>query len=57
HRQITRCRPPLRPFEQHMLHKMRHTVKFHVSEILAKLNAESRTEAVAIAIRQGLVPL
>jgi NarL family two-component system response regulator YdfI len=32
-----------------------HTAKFHVSQILAKLGAESRTEAVAIGIRQGLV--
>ncbi len=40
-----------------VLHISEHTVKFHVSEILAKLNAESRTEAVATAIRQGLIPL
>jgi DNA-binding NarL/FixJ family response regulator len=32
-----------------------HTAKFHVSQILAKLGAESRTEAVAIGIRRGLV--
>jgi DNA-binding NarL/FixJ family response regulator len=32
-----------------------HTAKFHVSQILAKLGAESRTEAVAIGIRNGLV--
>jgi DNA-binding NarL/FixJ family response regulator len=32
-----------------------HTAKFHVSQILAKLGAESRTEAVTIAIRHGLV--
>jgi DNA-binding NarL/FixJ family response regulator len=32
-----------------------HTVKFHVASILNKLNAGSRTEAVAIGIRQGLV--
>jgi two-component system, NarL family, nitrate/nitrite response regulator NarL len=32
-----------------------HTAKFHVSQILAKLGAESRTEAVAIGIRHGLV--
>jgi len=32
-----------------------HTAKFHVSQILAKLGAESRTEAVAIGIRHGFV--
>jgi DNA-binding NarL/FixJ family response regulator len=32
-----------------------HTVKFHVASILAKLGAESRTEAVAKAARMGLV--
>ena len=34
-----------------------HTAKFHVSQILAKLNAVSRAEAVSIAMRRGLVPL
>lgn len=34
-----------------------HTVKFHVASILAKLGAGSRTEAVSIGIRRGLVPL
>jgi DNA-binding NarL/FixJ family response regulator len=34
-----------------------HTVKFHVASILAKLDADSRTEAVAVAARQGLVML
>jgi NarL family two-component system response regulator LiaR len=33
----------------------RSTVKFHVSNILSKLSAESRTEAVAIAIQNHLV--
>lgn len=32
----------------------RSTVKFHVSNILSKLHASSRTEAVAIAIENGL---
>jgi DNA-binding NarL/FixJ family response regulator len=32
-----------------------HTVKFHVASLMAKLGAGSRTEAVTIGIRQGLV--
>lgn len=34
-----------------------HTVKFHVNAILGKLNAQSRTEAVVIATRLGLILL
>jgi DNA-binding NarL/FixJ family response regulator len=34
-----------------------HTVKFHVASILDKLDADSRTEAVAQAARYGLVML
>jgi NarL family two-component system response regulator YdfI len=34
-----------------------HTVKFHVTSILGKLGASSRTEAVSIGIRHGLVLL
>jgi DNA-binding NarL/FixJ family response regulator len=34
-----------------------HTVKFHVASILAKLNAASRTEAVTMGVRQGLILL
>jgi two-component system nitrate/nitrite response regulator NarL len=34
-----------------------HTAKFHVNAILAKLGAESRTEAVVLASRLGLVVL
>jgi DNA-binding NarL/FixJ family response regulator len=34
-----------------------HTVKFHVASILAKLGAATRTEAVTIGLRKGLVPL
>jgi len=34
-----------------------HTAKFHVASILAKLDADSRTEAVAHAARMGLVML
>ena len=33
----------------------RHTVKFHVASVLAKLRASSRTKAVVIAVRRGLV--
>lgn len=33
----------------------RSTVKFHVSSILGKLGASSRTEAVAVAIQEGLI--
>lgn len=34
-----------------------HTAKFHVAQILAKLRAASRAEAVALGIRRGMVPL
>jgi DNA-binding NarL/FixJ family response regulator len=34
-----------------------HTVKFHVSSILAKLGAASRTEAVTIGMTRGLVAI
>ncbi|OLC94220.1 MAG: hypothetical protein AUH86_14945 [Acidobacteria bacterium 13_1_40CM_4_58_4] len=34
-----------------------HTVKFHVASILGKLGASSRTEAVSLGIRGGLVLL
>ena len=32
-----------------------HTVKFHVSSVLAKLDAGSRTEAVSHGIKNGLI--
>lgn len=34
-----------------------HTVKFHVAAIMSKLGAASRTEAVAVAARRGLLVL
>jgi len=34
-----------------------HTVKFHVASILAKFGASTRTEAVTIGVRRGLVML
>jgi NarL family two-component system response regulator YdfI len=34
-----------------------HTVKFHVTSILGKLGAASRTEAVSLAVRLGLILL
>jgi len=34
-----------------------HTAKFHVASLFAKLGARSRTEAVSLGLRQGLVPL
>ena len=37
------------------LHISEHTVKFHVSSILAKLGAETRTEAVSLGYREGLI--
>lgn len=39
----------------HRLNISEHTVKFHVTSILGKLNAGSRTEAVMIGIRQGVI--
>jgi DNA-binding NarL/FixJ family response regulator len=37
------------------LHISEHTVKFHVSSILSKLGAASRTEAVAKGLKDGLL--
>jgi DNA-binding NarL/FixJ family response regulator len=41
----------------HRLTISEHTVKFHVGAILAKLGAASRTEAVTLAARQGILML
>jgi DNA-binding NarL/FixJ family response regulator len=34
-----------------------HTVKFHIASVMAKLGAGSRTEAVTIGVRQGILLL
>lgn len=34
-----------------------HTVKFHVNSILEKMGAGTRTEAVMLGVRRGLIPL
>ena len=34
-----------------------HTAKFHVAAVFSKLGVHSRTEAVALGMRRGLVPL
>lgn len=34
-----------------------HTVKFHISSILGKLNVASRTEAVSLGIRRGIISI
>ena len=47
-----------RPLEQRdplQLNISAHTVKFHISSILGKLGASTRTEAAAIGLRRGLI--
>jgi len=39
------------------LHISTHTVKFHVAAILEKLGAGTRTEAVTLGVRRGLISL
>ncbi|MGC2400393.1 MAG: response regulator transcription factor [Acidobacteriaceae bacterium] len=39
------------------LHISQHTAKFHVSSVLAKLGARTRTEAVTIGMTRGLVAI
>lgn len=41
----------------HLLSISEHTVKFHLNAILGKLGAQSRTDAVVRATRQGLISL
>ena len=40
-----------------MLNISEHTAKFHVSSVLAKLGARTRTEAVTIGMTRGLVAI
>ncbi len=41
----------------HRLQISEHTVKFHVTSIMSKLDAASRTEAVTLGLRRGLIML
>jgi len=72
-RELTELAEPLTPRESEVLQMLasgfgnkeiavklsisEHTVKFHVASILGKLGAGSRTEAVSLGIRRGLVLL
>ena len=38
------------------VHRARDTIKHQISDILAKLNVRTRHEAVALAVRLGLIP-
>jgi DNA-binding NarL/FixJ family response regulator len=64
---------PLTPREREVLHLLaqglpsktiasrlrlsEHTIKFHIGSIMTKLGAASRTEAVTLALRRGLIAL
>jgi len=37
------------------LYVSRSTVKYHISSIFAKLNVTNRSEAIALALRHGLI--
>ena len=41
----------------HRLGISEHTVKFHVTSVMSKLHASTRTEAVMLGLRQGLIML
>jgi DNA-binding NarL/FixJ family response regulator len=41
----------------HRLDISEHTIKFHIRSILGKLGASSRTEAVSLGLRSGLIEL
>jgi Bacterial regulatory proteins, luxR family len=51
-------RSNLEAIEEHIASRLgvsEHTVTFHVASIMGKLGAASRTEAVMLGIRRGLV--
>jgi DNA-binding NarL/FixJ family response regulator len=37
------------------LHRSPHTVRHHVSQIMAKIGASNRAEAAALAVQRGLI--
>jgi len=47
----------LKPFEKDQLFLSVNTVRKHVQSILSKLGAHSKLEAVAIAVREGIMEL
>ncbi len=44
-----------RPYPDIQVIVIRATVKYHVSSILSKMGAASRTEAVALAIQRNMI--